>query len=108
MSKDEDDIWDILNGDDVPDMATEEGRNSWAGIILEQDDDSLASADTTWTKCLTVIKGDDMILRLIFPDGTEQILDCQIRRSIDVDDVDSDTDKEEDSAVAIVDPSEMN
>jgi hypothetical protein len=75
--------WDVHDYDEeLPAMDTEEARDKWAELLLQQTDESVGEGG--WVKALTVTNGEDMVIRLIFPDGSEEVFDCLIRRSIAV------------------------
>jgi hypothetical protein len=80
ISNPDDDGW-ITIGDDeegFPPLETEEGRDAWSEILLAQDIDD----DGSWTKSLVVTDGENMIVRFHYPDGTEEVYDLLVRRSI--------------------------
>lgn len=67
-------------GDDCPGLDDEAGREEWANILMGEDID-----DPQWAK--TVLVHDDhgnMVARIRFSDGSEQIYDLIIRRSLEV------------------------
>ncbi len=77
--------WRDIDVDDLPDLDTEESRNEWVEILMSQDDDSLVRNDSGWCKALIV--ADDrgnMVARIVYPNGAEEVFDLTIRRSIDV------------------------
>jgi hypothetical protein len=61
--------------DETPDLATEEGRDEWIDIMLQQDD---------WAQCQVIHDGENMIARFRWDDGREEIFDMQIRRLIEI------------------------
>lgn len=73
------------DGDDLPDLTTEEGRDSWAQTLMEQDDESLAKQDSGWCRSLVVAdEHGNMVMRIVYPDGAEEVFDLIVRRSIAV------------------------
>lgn len=72
-----DEIDDLDMGDEPP-MNTEEGRDQWIEILLSQDE------DVEWIDAMIVRNGDDMVARVRYMDGSEEIFDMQIRRSMEV------------------------
>lgn len=77
---DNDPLWpESEDDDDFPDLDTEEGRDRWIEILMAQDE------DTEWCKALTVEDGEgNMVLRVIYPGGNEEVFDVKVRRSIEV------------------------
>lgn len=82
MQDDNDDGWSVIDTADLPTLETEEGRDAWAEILLQQDDESIAKNETAWIKCLTVHEGDNMVARFVYDDGSEEVFDLVIRRRI--------------------------
>jgi len=68
---------DMDDDTDLPSLETEEGRTEWVGIILSQEDE-----DVEWIKAIVVHDGENMVARFINQDGTEEVYDLQIRRSM--------------------------
>ena len=61
--------------EEAPSLETEEGRDEWIDIILEQDD---------WAECQVIHDGDNMVARFRWKDGREEVFDMQIRRSMEI------------------------
>lgn len=60
----------------MPSLKTEEGRDEWIDQLVEYDEwdcDAVVARD-----------GDDMILKLRYPDGSQVIMDCLVRRELDI------------------------
>jgi hypothetical protein len=73
-----------IDEDELPELTTEEGRDSWIEILMDQDEETIA-ANGGWCKALVV--SDDqgnMVTRFVYPDGREELFDLSVRRSIDV------------------------
>lgn len=66
--------WEDLD-EDAPDLSTEEGRDEWIDIICQQDD---------WAECQIVHDGENMVARMRWDDGREEIFDLKIRRSMEI------------------------
>jgi len=70
-----------LNEDDLPTLDTEEGREVWAEILLQQDDETLAAAGQGWVKALVVSDDDgNMVVRFVYAEGVEEVYDLKIQR----------------------------
>lgn len=77
--------WRELSEDEPSDLTTEEGRDEWVEILMSQTDETLAQNNSGWCKALTVAdKHGNMIARFIYPDGSEEVFDLTVRRSIEV------------------------
>lgn len=61
--------------DDLPTLDHEDGRNKWAAILLSQDE---------WCSAIVVREGDNMVIRLRYDDGREEIFDLSVRRYMEV------------------------
>ena len=83
MSDGWDDYLDQLIDDEaeMPELDTEEGRDRWAEILMEQDP---PGSDVAWIHFLPITDGENMVARIKFEDGSEEIVDLIIRRSIAV------------------------
>ena len=76
--------WTEFDEDDLPDLMTEEGRDSWIEILMAQDDEAIA-ANGGWCRSLVVADDDgNMVMRIAYPDGRQELFDLQVRRAIDV------------------------
>lgn len=77
------DSWDLdeMDDEDLPPLDTQEGRDQWVEIMLEQDSDEL-DADGGWVKALVVRDDDNMMVRFRYADNTEEVFDLVIRRAI--------------------------
>lgn len=77
--------WRELDEDELPDLTTEEGRDEWIQILVGQDDDTLRQNESGWSKALTVAdENGNMMLRIIYPEGGEEVFDLLIRRQIEI------------------------
>lgn len=77
--------WQEIDEEDLPDLMTEENRDRWVEILMAQDDETLAKNNSGWCKALTVADDNgNMVARFIYPDGSEEVFDLEIRRSIEV------------------------
>lgn len=74
MSDKDDDGWVELD-EDVPDLTTEDGRDAWISVLLNQDD---------WVNAQVIHDGDNLVVRFKWDDGREEIFDCEIRRQMEV------------------------
>lgn len=74
MSDKDDDGWVELD-DDVPDLTTEDGRDAWISVLLDQDD---------WVNAQVIHDGENLVVRFRWDDGREEIFDCEIRRQMEV------------------------
>ena len=83
MSDDDESGWELIDTEDIP-LDTEEGRDTWIEILMHQDEESLERNETGWVKSLMVVNGNDMIVRFVYDDGTEEVYDLQVRRRIAV------------------------
>lgn len=79
-----DDAAGWVDVDDLPDMATEEGRDEWIEILMAEDDESIQEKGG-WCKAIMVCDDDgNMVARFIYANGEEDVFDLQVRRSIEV------------------------
>lgn len=77
MAKDDDDFTCIECGEDCsgsPDLDMEHGRDEQIGHFLNSDE---------WCEAMVAHDGENLIIRFRAPDGTEEIFDAKIRRSIE-------------------------
>lgn len=71
----------MIEGDDpsdfgLPPLDTEAGRDEWIDELLEYDE---------WECDAMIVKnGDDLVMRVRYADGSEEIFDCIVRRSMSV------------------------
>lgn len=78
MDDDYDDDPDVL--EELPLLDTEDERDRWAEILLEQTEESMGG---TLIRAVLVVDGkNNMVVRFIYPDGTEEVLDVEVRRII--------------------------
>lgn len=62
--------------EDLPPMDTEDGRDEWMDILIEEDE---------WTCDAMVVRDDDnLVMRIRWPDGSEELYDCIVRRSAEI------------------------
>ncbi len=63
----------------MPELNTEEGRDAWIEFLVavEADDDE-------WSRAIVVVNGDDMVMRIRYPDGNEELFDLQVRRTMEI------------------------
>lgn len=59
----------------LPDLDEEDGRVKWGAILLAQDE---------WCDAIVVYEGENMVLRLRYADGRQELFDLAIRRQMEV------------------------
>lgn len=76
MSDWDDDI--SLEEEEAPSLETEEGRDAWIEFLLTQ------TGEEDWDQCQAHIEDENMVIRFRWADGTEEVYDCKVRRSMQV------------------------
>lgn len=61
--------------EEAPGFETEEDRDKWIDILLDQDD---------WAQCQIIHDGKHMVARFRWDDGREEIFDLVIQRSMEI------------------------
>lgn len=80
MSLDYDpDEFEVLDPEDYPPLDSEEGRDKWAEILLQQDP---ADPHVDWADAVSINDGTNMVVRFRYRDGTEEVYDLQVRRQV--------------------------
>lgn len=69
--------WEDVD-EDAPSLADEEGREQWIAYLLEQNEPD------DWVQCQVIHDGENMVARFRWSDGTEEIFDARLRRTIKV------------------------
>lgn len=64
---------------DMPELDTEEGRDAWIEFLTDVEAD-----DDEWSKAIVVLNGEDMVMRIRYPDGNEELFDLKVRRSMEI------------------------
>ncbi len=83
MSDDEPEDGDLVVLDEIPELSTEEGREAWAEILLQQDDETMEANGMEWAKTLGVMDDEgNMVIRFIYSDGREEVIDVEVRRKL--------------------------
>lgn len=67
--------WYDLEEGDAPSLETEEGRDEWIDILLDQDD---------WAQCQVIHDGTNMVARFRWSDGREEVFDLKVNRSMEI------------------------
>lgn len=75
MNDTDDDFPDDGEFIDIPSLETEKGRDEVLEFLIDND---LAC------ECSVVQEGRDMVLRIRYPDGNEELFDVEIRRSREI------------------------
>ncbi len=78
----EESIWDRLQNsdEDLPDLEVESGRDAWIEIVAQADGDT----NGEWVQAILVHDGKNMVARFKMPDGSEEIMDLTINRTVHV------------------------
>jgi len=73
---------DWSDGDpiDMPLLDTEEGRDAWIDFLANAEPEG----DDEWSKAIVVVNDNDMVMRIRYPDGNEEVFDVLIRRSMEI------------------------
>lgn len=70
--------WVDVSEEDAPSLETEEGREFWTDFLLEE------HAEDDWCKAQVVHDGNRMLVRFRWPDGSEELFDLVIEKSMQV------------------------
>lgn len=72
--------------DDFPDLETEESRNEGFGLLVSEDDLPCS--------CSVIQVGENMVLRVRYPDNSEELFDVLVRRKAAIQLVDAPEEEE--------------
>lgn len=65
---------------EMPGLETEEGRDAWINALVSSDGDD----DGEWSKAIVCQIENDMVMRIRYPNGDEEVFDLIVRRSMQV------------------------
>lgn len=82
---DDNGVFGLDSDEEFPGLETEEDRDKWIEILMGQDDETLEANGSGWCKAITVRdEMDNMVVRFVYPDGTQEVFDFSVRRSFEI------------------------